>query len=266
VKVFYYVSPQVWAWRQGRIDTIARTVTRLLVLFPFEADLYRARGIDAHFVGHPLAESVRPSRTRDEVRAELGIPADRRVLALLPGSRRREVETMLPAMLEAAGRLGDEVTAVVAEAPSLAEGLAGRILAEAGEAGRGVLRSRGRTYDLLGAADAAVVTSGTATLETALIGCPMVVAYRMSAFSHALARRLVKVPFIAMPNLLLGRRVVAELVQDEVEPSRLAAEARLVLDDGPLRERMRSDFAEIRRMLVLPGAADRAAALALELL
>jgi lipid-A-disaccharide synthase len=266
VKVFYYVSPQVWAWRQGRIDTIARTVTRILVLFPFEAEIYRARGIDAHFVGHPLAESVVPSRTRQEVRASLGVAQGGRLLALLPGSRRREVELGLPAMLEAAALLGDDVTPVIAEAPSLSDAVVDRVLAGVGGAGRRVLRSRGGTYDILGAADAAVVTSGTATLETALVGCPMVVVYRMSTFSHVLARRLVKVPFIAMPNLLLGRRAVTELVQDEAGPSRIAAETRAVLEDAARRERMRADFSEIRRMLVLPGAARRAAALALELL
>jgi lipid-A-disaccharide synthase len=266
VRVFYYVSPQVWAWRQGRIDTIARHVTRMLVLFPFEAELYRARGIDAHFVGHPQAERVLASRSREQVRAELGLEAGQRLLALLPGSRRKEVELGLPPMLEGAALLGADVVPVVAESPSLAAELVPRVCAEAGRAGAAVRRCRGRTYDLLGAADAAVVTSGTATLEAALLGCPMVVAYRMSAFSHALARRLVKVPFIAMPNLLLGRAAVAELVQGEASPARIAAEVRALLADETRRRRMQDDFDEIRRLLVLPGAADRAAALALELL
>ncbi|MFN2375361.1 MAG: lipid-A-disaccharide synthase [Candidatus Binatia bacterium] len=263
VPVFYYVSPQVWAWRRGRIDTIARNVTRMLVLFPFEAEIYRSHGIDAHFVGHPLAGDVVATRPREDVRRELGVAADQRLLALLPGSRRREVEAMLPPMLEAAASLGPGVVPVVAEAPSLAADLVPGLLARANAAT--VARRRGDTYNLLAAADAALVTSGTATLEGALVGCPLVVAYRMSAFSYALARRMVKVPFIAMPNLLLGRRVVPELVQHEADAAHLAAEAGRLLSDGDARERMLSDFGEIRRLLARPGAADRAAALALEL-
>lgn len=261
VPVFYYVSPQVWAWRRGRIDTIARTVTRMLVLFPFEAEIYRGHGVDAHFVGHPLAGSVAATRSREDVRSELGVPAGDRLLALLPGSRRREVESVLPSMLEAAAALGPGVTAVIAEAASLPTGLVDGIAAASGVACR-----RGDTYNLLAAADAAIVTSGTATLESALIGCPMVVAYRMSAFSYALARRLVKVPFIAMPNLLLSRRVVAELVQQDADAAHMEAEVRLLLGDAALRARMLTDFAEIRSLLARPGAADRAAELALELL
>lgn len=281
VPVFYYVSPQVWAWRRGRIDTIARTVRRIVVLFPFEAELYRERGVDAHFVGHPLAEDCRPTRPRAEVRAELGVTGGARLVALLPGSRRREVETMLPLMVDAAGRLGPGVSPVVAEAPSLVPDLVRSVLAATGAGGRGasgpadgaaatgrpapVACRRGDTYNLLAAADAAFVTSGTATLEAALVGCPTVVAYKMSAFSYALARRLVKVPYIAMPNLLLGRPVVPELVQHDADPARMALEARRLLDDAAARERMLADFAEIRTLLARPGAADRAAALALEL-
>jgi lipid-A-disaccharide synthase len=268
VPVFYYVSPQVWAWRRGRIDTIARCVSSMLVLFPFEAEIYREHGVEAHFVGHPLVEDVAASRPRAEMRRELGIGADERLVALLPGSRRREIEAMLPPMAEAVRQLGSGVRAVVAEAPSLERGLVEGVLRKAGRGAMpgGIACRRGDAYNLLGAADVALVTSGTATLEAALLGCPMVVAYRMSAFSYALARRLVKVPFIAMPNLLLGRRVVPELVQQEATAEGIAREARLILDDDAGRARMKSDFAEIRRVLARPGAADAAAGLALELL
>jgi lipid-A-disaccharide synthase len=265
VPVFYYVSPQVWAWRRGRIDTIARTVSSMLVLFPFEAEIYREHGVDAHFVGHPLVEDVAPTRPRAEVRRELGIGAAERLVALLPGSRKREVESMLPPMAQAVSLLGEGVRAVVAEAPSLERGLVAGVLKKAGATERIACR-RGDAYNLLGAADVAFVTSGTATLEAALVGCPMVVAYRMSAFSYALARRLVKVPFIAMPNLLLGRRVVPELVQQDATAEAIAREARSILEDETERARMVRDFAEIRAILARPGAADAAAALALELL
>lgn len=170
---------------------------------------------------------------------------------------------MLPPMLEAAALLGPSVAAVVAEAPSLSVDVVDRAVAQA--PGPAPLRVRGETYNLLAAADAALVTSGTATLEGALVGCPMVVAYKMSAFSYALARRLVKVPFIAMPNLLLGREVVAELVQAEASVPNMVAQVRALLDDEGRRRRAMSDFAEIRSLLDRPGAADRAASLALEL-
>jgi len=264
VKVFYYVSPQVWAWRQRRIETIARTVDRMLVLFPFEAEIYRQHGIDAHFVGHPLAESLSVSRSRVDVRRDLDVADGEPMVVLLPGSRRREVKLMLPVMLEAAALLG--VSPVVAEAPMLAEGFVRDVIRTAGRGYKAVACRRGDAYNLVAAADLALVTSGTATLEAALAGCPMVVAYRMSRFSYALARRLVRVPFIAMPNLLLGREVVRELVQDDVTPANVAAEARRILGDNAVRDRMTRDFAEICRMLTRPGAADRAAALALELL
>jgi lipid-A-disaccharide synthase len=268
VPVFYYVSPQVWAWRRGRIDTIARTVTSMLVLFPFEAEIYREHGVDAHFVGHPLVEDVVASRPRRDVRRELGVGEQERLVVLLPGSRRREVESMLPPMVEALALLGEGVKAVVAEAPSLAQGLVEGVLRKAATPAQieRIACRRGDAYNLLGAADVAFVTSGTATLEAALVGCPMVVAYRMSALSYALARRLVKVPFIAMPNLLLGRAVVPELVQQDASAQGIAREARLLLDDGAKRTRMLEDFAEIRTILARPGAADAAASLALELL
>ena len=269
VPVFYYVSPQVWAWRRGRIDTIARTVRRMLVLFPFEAEIYRHHGIDAHFVGHPLAESVVATRSREAVRAELGVREGQSLVAVLPGSRRKEVEAMLAPMLAATAALPTDASTVVAEAPSLAPELVAGLIAQSAStrpASRSVQSRRGDTYNLLAAADVAIVTSGTATLEAALLGCPMVVAYRMSAFSYALARRLVKVPFIAMPNLLLGRAVVPELVQDQAVAPTIAREAAALLGDSTRRATMRDDFEEIRRLLVRPGAVDRAAALALELL
>ena len=266
VRVFYYVSPQVWAWREGRIDTIAQTVTRMLVLFPFEVDIYKRHGVDAHFVGHPLAEGLAESRSAADVRTDLEVGTDQKLLTLLPGSREREVKEMLPVMLEAAALLGPKVVPVVAEAASLPQGFVRGVITRHGKGIRAVASRRGEAYNLLAAADAAFVTSGTATLESALAGCPMVVAYRMSRLSYAIARRLVRVPYIAMPNLLLDRPVVTELVQDEASAVRLAAEGRKILEDESLRTRMMRDFGEICRVLTKPGSADRAAALAMELL
>ncbi len=266
VPVFYYVSPQVWAWRRGRIRTIARNVDRMVVLFPFEAYLYRGRGIDAHFVGNPLAEDVRASRSRDETRARYGLSGDLPVLVLLPGSRRREIEILLPVMLEAAALIPGNVQVAVAEAASLPDGLVAGIVSQAaprGAAGKNVVVARDDTYNLVGASDVALVTSGTATVECALLGCPMVVVYRMSSMSYALVRRLVKVPFIAMPNLLLGREAVPELVQHQASAQRMAAEVARFLGEQDYRQRTVTALGEVASLLLRPGSAARAAALAL---
>ncbi|HYB97954.1 MAG TPA: lipid-A-disaccharide synthase [Candidatus Limnocylindrales bacterium] len=263
VKVAYYVSPQVWAWRRGRIATIAATVDRMIVLFPFEEQLYRKAGIDAHFVGHPLAEDVTARADPATTRRRYGLTGDAPLLALLPGSRRREVDIMLPPMLEAARALSARVQCAAAEAVSLPPGfLASRL----GSGGRRIAVVRDDTYDLLAASDVALVTSGTATLETALLGCPMVVAYRMSAFTYAIARRLVKVPHIAMPNLLLGRTVVPELIQDEVTGPRMTQEVARYLDEPDYRARTVAALGKVRGSLRRPGSVRAAARLVLETL
>jgi lipid-A-disaccharide synthase len=263
VPVLYYVSPQVWAWRRGRIRKICRRVDRLIALFPFEVELYRAHGLDARFVGHPLAEDVRATRGRDETRRLHGLPLDRHLVALLPGSRAKEVRAVLPVMLGAAGVLAGRAAFAIARAPGLATGVIEELVSHAGVDVAIVERD---TYNLLAASDAAAVTSGTATVECALLGCPMVVVYRMSRTSFAVARTLVRVPHIAMPNLILGGRVVPELVQAEATADHVAAELARYLDSGEHRERVAQRLAEIRHTLVVPGAAARAAELALEML
>ncbi len=263
VKVFYYVAPQVWAWRKGRMDKICRWVDRLVVLFPFELDLWRAKGMDAHFVGHPLAEDVRPTRSGRDTRDRYDLETSRPLLALLPGSRRKEIESMLDPMLEAAAILQDRVQVAVAKAPGLAEGPVEERVAASGLA---VSIVTGDTYNLVASADLALATSGTATVECALLGCPTVVGYRMSRLTYAIARRLVEVPHIAMPNLILERAVLPELVQNEATPARMAAELRRFLDDEGYRRRTLEALAGVREQLVRPGAALAAADLALEML
>ena len=263
VPVFYYIAPQVWAWRRGRLRAMARDVDRLIALFPFEVDLYRERGLDAHFVGYPLAEEIAPARARDDVRREAGVGDDQRMVAVLPGSRRHEVEEHWPLFVETVRRLGPGVRAALAAAP----GVDGAALAERARAGGlDVAVFDGQTYSLVAASDVALTVSGTATVECALLGCPMVVAYRMPASSFAVARRLVRVDAIAMPNLLLGRRAVPEFVQDEASPAALAAALRRFLDDPDHRRETIDALAGIRTQLVRPGAAERAADLLLETL
>ncbi|MFP6662956.1 MAG: lipid-A-disaccharide synthase [Deltaproteobacteria bacterium] len=254
VPVFYYISPQVWAWRRYRIKTLARRVDRLAVVFPFEAELFTGL-TQVDFVGHPALETVRAERSREEVRADLGIPEGKRLVALLPGSRNAEVASLLPSMLGALEQQ-DNVAGVIA--------LAGERLRPAvSEAGGGSLPMVvGSTWDLVAAADLVLLASGTATLETALLGTPMVVSYRLSALTYAIVRMLVRVDHIAMPNLILERRAVPELVQAEVSAERMAAEARAILDDPGRAAAMRADLAQVRERLGEAGAAGRAAAIA----
>jgi len=261
-RVVYYVSPQVWAWRRGRIAKIAARVDRMLVLFPFEEDVYREHGLDAHFVGHPLAGDVHASVGRDDVRRRYDIDRERPLVVLLPGSREKEVRAMLPVMLEAAAALAEKASFAVACAASIEESLV-RALVDASTADVAIVSDD--TYNLVAAGDAVAVAAGTATVECALLGVPMVVVYRMSAVSFALARSLVHLPHIAMPNIVLGDRVVPELLQNDATGDRLAAELDAFLSDGSLREKTARRLGRIHDLLVRPDAARRAAELVLEL-
>ena len=258
VPVFYYVSPQVWAWRRYRIKTLARRVDRLAVVFPFEEELYRGL-TDVTFVGHPALETVRTTRSREEVRRELGVPDGTPLVALLPGSRGHEMRTLLPPMRAALDLLDPPAHGVIALAQ---ESL--RSLAE--EAGQGLPALAGQTYDLVAAADLVLVASGSASLETALLGRPMVILYRLSSMSYWVARALVRVPFIGMPNLILGAEVVPELIQQEVTAERIAAEARAILNDPARAAEIAAGLQKVRRRLGEPGAAARAAGIAADMI
>ena len=254
VPVLYYVSPQVWAWRRYRINTLARWVDHVAVVFPFEEEIYRGRAA-ATFVGHPALETVRATRSPEEARAALGFTTGRPVVTLLPGSRRSEVRALLPILRDALRLLGRPVDAVVALADE-------SLRPDVAEIAPDLPALFGATYDLVSAADLVLVASGSASLETALLGRPMVIVYRVSALTYALARLLVSVPFIGMPNLILGKRAVPELLQGEVTPERVAAEARAILDDPENAARIRADLAAVRSRLGEPGAARRAAEIA----
>jgi lipid-A-disaccharide synthase len=268
IPVFYYIGPQVWAWRRGRVRKIAERVDRMAVVFPFESDLYadvpsKDGGVRplAEFVGHPLLDLVRPTRSRDETRARYGIDAQRPFLAILPGSRRKEVRHLLAPSLAAARQLRQEGWQA---AIALASTLTRADLMEAFNGGIIELPiAEDDTYNLIHAADAVLVASGTATLETALLQRPMVIMYCVSALTYALARRLVNVEHIGMPNIILGRSVFPELIQAAVTPDALAAAVR---DVYTRREELTSELAEIRGRLGRPGAAERAARLALEVM
>jgi lipid-A-disaccharide synthase len=265
VPVLYYISPQVWAWRRRRIRKIARRVDRLAVVFPFEAPLYAGSGARAEFVGHPLLDRVRPTCTPAETFAAHGLDPAKRLVALLPGSRVKEIRLILPVMAEAAERLAarGDVQCVVALADTLS-----RADVAASMRGRSLPAQvvAGDTYNVVHASEIALVASGTATLETALLERPMVIVYRMAPLTFALARRLVRVPFIGMPNLIAGRAVVPELVQHDATGPRLAEEAARFLDDAAYRTATSAALAELRGLLGGGGAAERAAAIAAEML
>jgi lipid-A-disaccharide synthase len=266
VPVLYYIGPQVWAWRRGRVRTIARRVDRLAVVFPFEPALYAGRGCAVEFVGHPLLDRVKATRSRAATLAAHGLAPDRALVLLLPGSRRAEIERILPAMLEASREL------VTDPRRQLALGLAPTVSRAAVEAlieraALPVTVIAGDTYDLMAAADLAIVTSGTATLECALLECPMVVVYRLARLTYALGRLLIRgVQHIAMPNIVAGREIVPELLQGAATGPAIAAAAREILDTPGRRAAMIEDLRAVRTRLGRGGAAARAADIAAEML
>ena len=269
VPVLYYISPQVWAWRRGRVRQIARVVDRMLVILPFEEEFYRAAGVAVEFVGHPLLDMVRAGRNRDQTLRPIGIDPRRPVVALLPGSRRNEVRAHLPAMLGAFRLLRQEfrdLQAVLPLAPTLDRAeVEAEVRRLALPADRPLVVAEDR-YDLVAATDAAVVASGTATLETALLGVPMVIVYRVNPVTYVMARLLSRVPHIGMPNLIAGKRVVPELVQGECRPETIARELRRILTDPPAAAATRRALLEVRGRLGSPGAAARAATAAWDMI
>lgn len=249
IPTIHFVSPSIWAWRPGRIDKIARAVDHVLCLFPFEPALYQRHGIAATYVGHPLADAIPLEPPRAASRAALGLPGDAEVVALLPGSRRSEIEYIAPLLLDAAAamqRRRPGLRFVLPVVPGLAELV--RPLAQR-HAGLSLALLDGRSHEALAACDVTLIASGTATLEAALFKRPMVIAYRMNALTWALMRRMRLQPWVGLPNILLEDFAVPELIQSAATPEALARETLAWLDDAPRRERVAARFAELHRML-----------------
>jgi lipid-A-disaccharide synthase len=266
IPVCYFISPQVWAWRRGRIRTIRRLVRKMLVLFPFEEALYRQAGVDVTFVGHPLLDALTAAPSREVCRAALGVPDASPVLGLLPGSRTAEVRRHLPLLLGAASRL-------IAANPGLhlLLGLAptqDHMAIEPTVAASPVQVQvvHGRTHEVIRAADLLLAVSGTVTLEAAILGTPMIITYRMGLLSSIVAGLLVRVRHIGLPNLVAGEGIVPELIQFQATPERMAAAASEILDSPERLARMRIALGEVRRRLGTPGATERAAREVLALL
>jgi lipid-A-disaccharide synthase len=261
IPVLYYISPQIWAWRHGRVKQVARWVDHMAVVFPFEADFYRRHGVNVTFVGHPLLETVHATEGRDAVFAKIGLDSAKPAIALLPGSRRREVEYHLPVMRDAAIQFNRKrevqfycVRASTIDPSIIESGLRNPIIR--------IPVVESERYDAVHAADLVWTASGTATLETALLARPMIVMYRLSWLTYGIARLLVRVEHVGMVNLIAGERLVPELIQSEVNAARLVAESETLLDDRVLRNAIIGKLAKLRERLGTPGAADRVADLA----
>jgi lipid-A-disaccharide synthase len=258
IPVIYYISPQLWAWRGGRIRTMKRVVDRVLPIFPFEEAIYRRQGMDVRFVGHPLIDLARPRLSREAFLKKLNLDPAKPVLALLPGSRKNELERLAPVIAQAVPAIAAQVPGVqfvVARAPSLDDTL----FEPFGLNDIALRIADVQTDDVLNACDAVVTASGTATVQTALHGKPMVVLYKLSPMTYRLGRRMALVDTYAMPNLIAGRRLVLELIQDDCTPEATAAEAVKLLTDQAYRAQMIAALDEVKAKLGGPGASDRAA-------
>ena len=257
IPVIYFIGPQVWAWRRGRVKTIRRLVKRILVIIPFEEKIYRDAGVPADFVGHPLVDVVKPTMTRQEFATRHGLDSNRLILTLLPGSRVGELTRHLPLILDACKGLAREpapqfllaaTPGIAAQARQMCEG-----------SGLAIKIVQADTYNALAAADCAIVSSGTATVESALLGTPIVVVYRVSAITALILRFMLHTPFISMVNLIAGRQVVPELIQDKFTAANVEAETRRLLDSKNARAEVREGLAEVRQKLGPGGAIERAA-------
>ncbi|MDP2454314.1 MULTISPECIES: lipid-A-disaccharide synthase [unclassified Kaistella] len=253
IKVIYYISPQLWAWKEGRVEKIRKFVDEMLVILPFEKDFYKKHNVNAHFVGHPLLDAISdlPEINIDQFKKENNLN-EKEIIALLPGSREQEVAKMLELMLSVRQQF-KEYQFVIAGAPSLPKEFYQKYVDD------NVHFVSNKTYDLLRCSKAALVTSGTATLETALLNIPEVVCYRSSTISYEIGKRVVKnIKYISLVNLIMDKEIVTELIQRELNTKNLVTELRAIIE-GDKRERMLANFEQLRKKLGGKGASDEAA-------
>jgi lipid-A-disaccharide synthase len=265
IPVLYYISPQVWAWRRHRVRQIARWVDRMAVIFPFELAFYQQHGVNVSFVGHPLLDAVHVRDSREAALTRLGLDLNKPTVALLPGSRRKELAAHLPVMLDAANRLRSErnIQFFCVRASTVETREIENMLNATSMIIPVVTEDR---YDAVNAADLVWTASGTATVETALLLKPMIIVYRLSWLTYWIARLLVHVDHVGMANLIAGERVVPELVQSEFKAERIVKESRLILDNPQVRSRIIAKLSSLRERLGSSGAASRVADLALAMM
>jgi lipid-A-disaccharide synthase len=257
--IIYYIAPQVWAWGSRRLKLIRKVVNHVLAILPFEEAYFQKAGIACRFVGHPLLDELRSSYDKAHERQRLGLEAEGLVIGLLPGSRVREVRDVLPTLLKTIQQIRDRYPALqvlLAQAHSLSDAVIHELLENSGQQ---VKLVKGQPNEVMAASDLLLVTSGTATLQAALIGTPMVVVYRASPLTYQIAKCLVRIPYISLVNILAGNEIVPELIQNRMTPDRIAQEALEILRDAGRRDAMQQAFHAIRTSLGGPGASKRAA-------
>lgn len=259
IPVVYYISPQIWAWGFDRIEIIKRCVKKMVVFFKFEEELYKKYGVDAEFVGHPLVDIVKMTLPRDDVMKAYDLLKGKKTIALLPGSRSLEVRSFLPVMLSAAGILNDKLKGaqfIIARHPGLPISLYEEAI---GKSGLDARIATSDTYNIVGASDFAIVASGTATLETAMIGTPFVLMYKASFITYLLYKAVMRSPFLGLVNIIAGKEVAPEFLQYDATPEKIAAKAFEIIEDAGNMAAMRSELASVKSSLGGPGARLRAA-------
>lgn len=259
IPTFYYISPQIWAWGGRRIHTIKKTISKMLVILPFEKEMYDKAGMPCEFVGHPLIDETHPSASREKLRAELALKSHELAVGILPGSRKKEVERILPALLETASLMKDQVLGIrffLSRSENLDASLYENILEKFHVK---IERPPMNFQDLVSAMDFCFVTSGTATLQTALLGTPFFLVYKASWLTYEIGRRLVKIDSLGLVNLLSKKRVVPEFIQHDMHPKTMAHEAKVLLKSKDLQNVMKLEFEEVRKILGSGGASRKAA-------
>ena len=266
IPVMYYISPQIWAWRPGRVKKIASVVDKMVCILPFEKDFYSKKGVSVEYVGHPLCDIIPPVIQKKSVLEKYGLEKKFPIIGLLPGSRDHEVKTLLPAMLRAAEHLATsypDIGFILPLAPTITEGMVEPLVKDLAAK---VILSRDNIYGLLSCCNCALITSGTATLEAAIMGIPMVVVYRVSRITFFLAKKLAKVNHISLVNLIAGREVVPELIQGEATSDNMKRHLINLLEDEKIRDKMIRDLEEVRHALGGKGASRQAARIAVEMM
>jgi lipid-A-disaccharide synthase len=266
IKVFYYISPQVWAWRKSRNGQNKKTVDKMEVILPLEDDTYGREGFAVSYVGHPLLDMVKLNYSKQELRKKFGLAGDKITIAIMPGSRPSEVRKLMPELMRAAEILQKEIPAIQFVLP-LADTLQETEVVEFISGSRVKVKIvSGQTYDVVSCADLALVASGTATLETALLKVPMVIVYKLSLLSYAIGRLIVDVKNIGLVNIIAGKTIVPELIQKDASGKRIAEEALTILKNGEKRQEIIKELEAIRGRLGEPGAARRAAQIACDMI
>ncbi len=268
IPVIYYISPQIWAWGKDRITQIKRLVDKMLVIFKFEKELYDSHGMDCEFVGHPLLEITKPTRDTDETKSTLNLNGNSPIISLLPGSRKNEIKRILPIMLESAHLIKKNMPKtqfILIRSKTISSTYIDKIIGRFSE-NLGIKIVENDTYNLLNISDLCLVCSGTATLETAIIGKPMIVIYKVGFFSGVLLKNLIKIPYIALVNVVGRRKIVPDFIQNKAKPSLITKSALKILTEKSYADKMREDLNLVKESLLPSCASMRAASIILEFL